>query len=198
MEPFKYKVYQMKIPVKVKPLAYPTPAWVVGSYDMFGKANAMTAAWGGICCSEPPCISISLRKATYTYANIMEKEAFTINIPSEEYIKETDYFGVVSGKDVDKIEVSGLTVVRSENVYAPCMEDFPVVLECKLIHSFELGIHTQFIGEIVGIKADESVLDDTGSPDIEKIKPIIYSPQGNYYGLGMFLGKAFSSYVEKR
>lgn len=182
----------MKISMGAKTLAYPTPAWLVGTYDMFGKANAMTAAWGGICCSDPPCVSVSLRKATYSYANIMEKEAFTISIPSEEYIKETDYFGIASGKDTDKFEKMGLTAVKSDQVYAPYVEEFPVVLECKLIHSFELGLHTQFIGEIVDVKAEEAVLDEKGNPDIKKIKPIIYSPQRNYYGVGNELGKAFS------
>ncbi|MDY0386789.1 MAG: flavin reductase family protein [Methanolobus sp.] len=187
----------MKKSIGAKSLAYPTPAWVVGSYDMFGNANAMTAAWGGICCSEPPCISVSMRKATYTYANIMEKEAFTINIPSEKYVKETDYFGMASGKDVDKLEKMGLTAVKSDLVYAPYIKEFPIVLECKLVQSFELGLHTQFIGEIMDIKADESVLDEDGNPDIQKIKPIIYSPQRNYYGIGKLLGKAFSMGMEE-
>ncbi len=187
----------MKKSIGAKSLAYPTPAWVVGSYDMFGNANAMTAAWGGICCSEPPCISVSMRKATYTYANIVEKEAFTINIPSEKYVKETDYFGMASGKDVDKFEKMGLTAVKSDLVYAPYIEEFPIVLECKLVQSFELGLHTQFIGEIMDIKADDSVLDEKGNPDIQKIKPIIYSPQRNYYGIGKLLGKAFSMGMEE-
>ncbi|WP_094228600.1 flavin reductase family protein [Methanolobus psychrotolerans] len=187
----------MKKSIGAKSLAYPTPAWVVGSYDMFGNANAMTAAWGGICCSEPPCISVSMRKATYTYGNIMEKEAFTVNIPSEKYVKETDFFGIVSGKDVDKFEKTGLTAVKSDLVYAPYIEEFPIIIECKLVHSFELGLHTQFIGEIVDIKTEESVLDENGNPDIKKIKPIIYSPQRSYFGIGGFLGKAFSVGVEK-
>ncbi len=187
----------MKKSIGSKPLAYPAPAWLVGTYDMFGKANAMTAAWGGICCSDPPCISVSLRKATYSYASIMEKEAFTINIPSEDYVKETDYFGIASGKDVDKFEKMGLTAVKSEVVYAPYIEEFPVVLECKLVQSFELGLHTQFIGEIMDVKAEESVLGEKGYPLIERIRPIIYSPERNYYGVGNLLGKAFSAGMDK-
>ncbi len=187
----------MKRSIGAKSLAYPTPAWLVGTYDMFGKANAMTAAWAGICCSDPPCICVSLRKATYSYANIMEKEAFTINIPSEDYVRETDYFGIASGKDVDKFEKMGLSPVKSELVYAPYVEEFPVVLECKLVQSFELGLHTQFIGEILDIKAEESVLDDKGNPEISRIKPVIYSPERKYYGLGKLLGKAFSIGMDK-
>jgi len=183
----------MKQSIGAKPLAFPTPAWVVGTYDMNGKPNGMTAAWGGICCSNPPCISVSLRKATYSYAGIMENRAFTVSIPSEAYIKQADYFGITSGRDEDKFEATCLTPVRSELVPAPYVGEFPVILECKLLHNFEIGLHTLFVGEILDIKADESVLDEKGNPDIEKIRPVIYNPGSrDYYGIGCNLGKAFS------
>lgn len=187
------KIKAMKQSIGAKTLAFPTPTWVVGTYDMNGKPNAMTVAWAGICCSNPPCVSVSLRKATYSYAGIVENKAFTISIPSEDYAKETDYFGIASGRDEDKFEAACLTPVRSELVSAPYVEEFPVVLECKLLHSLEVGLHTMFVGEIMDIKAEESVLDENGNPDIEKIRPVAYSP-GNrsYYGIGKSLGKAFS------
>ena len=79
-------------------LIFPAPVWCVGSYDKNGNPNIMTIAFGGICCSKPPCVTISLRKATYTYGNIMERGAYTLSVPSEAYVKEADYFGIVSGR----------------------------------------------------------------------------------------------------
>ncbi|MFA0821521.1 MAG: flavin reductase family protein [Methanomethylovorans sp.] len=183
----------MKQSIGAKTLAFPTPTWVVGTYDMNGKPNAMTVAWAGICCSNPPCITVSLRKATYSYAGIIENKAFTVSIPSEDYVKEADYFGLASGKNEDKFKTADLTPVRSDLVDAPYVGEFPVVLECKLLHTFEIGLHTMFVGEIVDIKAEESVLDESGNPDIEKIRPVIYGT-GNrsYYGMGRNIGKAFS------
>jgi len=87
----------------------PTPVLVVGTYDKEGRPNAMTAAWGGICCSRPPCLAIALRKATYTYGNVVARKAFTINIPSARQAAEVDYFGMVSGKERDKFAMTGLT-----------------------------------------------------------------------------------------
>jgi flavin reductase (DIM6/NTAB) family NADH-FMN oxidoreductase RutF len=183
----------MKQSIGAKTIAFPTPTWVVGTYDMNGKPNAMTAAWGGICCSNPPCINVSLRKATYSYAGIVENKAFTVSIPSEDFVKEADYFGIASGRDEDKFEASGLTPVRSELVAAPYIGEFPVIIECKLLHTLEIGLHTLFVGEILDIKADEFVIDENGNPDIEKVKPVIYGT-GNrsYYSIGCNLGKAFS------
>lgn len=183
----------MKRSLGQKTLLYPTPVWVVGTFDKEGKPNAMTIAWGGVCCSRPPCAAISLRKATYTYGNIMERKAFTINIPSEAHVREVDYFGMVSGRNEDKFAASGLTPVKSELVDAPFVKEFPLVLECRLIHILEIGHHTQFVGEILDVKADETVLDDQGQPDIEKVKPIIFSPEPRqYHKIGGYIGEPFS------
>lgn len=183
----------MKKSIGAKTILYPTPSVVVGTYDKEGKANVMTAAWAGICCSEPPCIGVSLRKATYTYHNIVERRAFTVSIPSETYVKETDYFGVATGRKVDKFAVSGLTPVRSEIVDAPYVLEFPFALECKLIHTIEIGLHTQFIGQIMDVVADESVLNEHGVPDPEKVRPLVFFPTiRRYYTIGTSLGKAFS------
>jgi flavin reductase (DIM6/NTAB) family NADH-FMN oxidoreductase RutF len=183
----------MKKSLGARPLLYPAPVFVVGTYDNVGKPNVMTAAWAGICCSKPPCVSISLRKATYTHGNIVERQAFTVSIPSEKQVKEADYVGIVSGRREDKFSRAGLTPVKSELVNAPYVEEFPLVLECRLRHTSELGSHTQFVGEVMDVKADEDVLGESGLPDIEKVKPIIYAPEVRvYYGLGAYLGKAFS------
>ena len=183
----------MKKSIGAKTIIYPIPILVVGTYDKAGKPNVMTAAWGGICCSSPPCVAVSLRKATYSYGNIVERKAFTINIPSETYVKEIDYFGIVSGKNKDKFSATGLTPVKSDLVDAPYVKEFPFALECRLLHTIEIGLHTQFIGEIMDIKADESMLDENGSLDIEKIKPISFAPESRtYYRVGQYLGKAFS------
>ena len=183
----------MKKSVGAKTILYPTPSVVVGTYDKAGRANVMTAAWAGICCSDPPCIGVSLRKATYTYGNIVERKAFTINIAQESYVKEVDYFGIVSGRKVDKFAATGLTPIKSDLVDAPYVAEFPFALECELIHTFEIGLHTQFIGRIIDIKADESVLNERGVPDIEKVRPLVFAPDiRRYYGLGAVLGEAFS------
>ena len=131
----------MKRSLGAKTLIHPTPTWIVGSYDKQGKPNGMTAAWGGICCSDPPCVAVSLRL-----------------------------------------------------VDAPYVQEFPMVLECQVLHVFDLGLHTQFVGQILDVKADEEVLDTAGMPDVLKVLPIVFSP-GNqlYYGIGEALGQAFAT-----
>jgi len=183
----------MKQSLGAKTLVYPTPVFVVGTYDKEGKPNVMTAAWGGICCSQPPCVAVSLRKATYTYGNIIARKAFTISIPSEVHVKQADYFGMVSGRDEDKFAESGLTPVKSDLVDAPYVKEFPLILECRLVHTFELGLHTQFVGEVVDVKVEKSVMGKGLMADIGKVRPLSFAPDAqSYYGLGDFIGNAFS------
>ncbi len=183
----------MKTSLGAKTLLFPTPVLLVGSYDAAGTPNLMNAAWGGICCSEPPCIAVSLRKARHSHAAITARKAFTVAMAVEPRMAEADFVGIASGRSMDKFAAAGLTAVRSELVDAPYAAEFPVVLECRLLHTFELGIHDQFVGEIVDVKADPEVLGPDGLPDILKIRPLVYDPaHRGYYGVGPLLGQAFS------
>jgi len=183
----------MKKSLGARPLAFTTPVWVIGTYDAEGKPNAMTASWAGICCSRPPCVTVSLRKATYTHGCLSHRKAFTVSVPSQRYVKEVDFLGLASGRKTDKFAVTGLTPLRSDLVDAPYVAEFPLVLECKLIQTHEIGLHTQFIGEILDVKADESVLSADGLPEVEKVAPFMYGPELKlYHRVGDKLAKAFS------
>jgi len=186
------KVVTMKKSLGAKTFVFPAPVFVVGSYDKSNRPNEMVVAWGGICCSHPPCVAISIREATYTYSNIMERKAFTISIPSEKYMKEADYFGMVSGRTEDKFLTTKLTPVKSDIVDAPYVKEFPFVVECSVVQVVKVGSHTLFIGEIKDVKADETMLGADGMPEIDKIKPMVFDPVNrSYYGIGNLLGEAF-------
>ncbi len=183
----------MKQSLGAKTLLYPTPVLVVGSYDADGRPNVMTAAWGGIACSKPPCVSVSLRAATATHGNIVTRKAFTISLPSASQAAAADYFGLVSGRKVDKFAATGLTPVRSELVDAPYVAEFPLTVECEITAVHELGLHTQFIGEVKDVKIDEACLNEEGHIDVGKLDPLAFAPDtGAYFALGALIGSAYS------
>ncbi|MFA6583896.1 MAG: flavin reductase family protein [Elusimicrobiaceae bacterium] len=184
----------MKKSIGPKTVLFTHPVLLIGTYDEDGVPNIMTAAWGGICCSEPPMVAVSLREATHSHASIINSGAFTVNIPSARYVRHADLAGLVSGRDFDKFDRLGLTAVRSTLVNAPYVEEFPAVLECRLFKYEKLGLHTQFIGQIMDFKADTETLDAEGFPDIRKVDPFVFGSFGNaeYFRLGDAIGKAFS------
>jgi flavin reductase (DIM6/NTAB) family NADH-FMN oxidoreductase RutF len=192
---------KMKESLGPKVFGFPAPVFMVGSYDENGKANIMNAAAAGTCCLRPPCIYVSLREATYTYHNIMLNKAFTVSIPTEDQVVEADYFGIASGKEIDKFKTVGFTPLKSELVNAPYVKEFPVVMECNLKETINLGSHTMFIGEVIDLKVDGDVTTTITvksdkkliKVDLEKLRPLIYdlSLRG-YYKLGEKIGNGFS------
>ena len=112
--------------------------------------------------------------------------------PLTKYVAETDYFGIASGKTTDKFSDTGLTPLPSDKVDAPFIGEFPLILECKVIHTYEIGLHTQFIGEIVDIKADEEVLNGKDIPLMEKVAPFVFGHGiREYWALGEAIGRAY-------
>lgn len=183
----------MKRSLGAKTILCPLPVLVVGTYDENGRPNIMTVSWGGICCSAPPCAAVSVRKNRHSFGGIVKNEAFTINVPSARQVREADYVGTYSGRDEDKFAALNLTAVRSDLVNAPYVDEFPLVLECALRHTIEIGVHTQFIGEILDAKIEADVLDENGRLDVAKLQPFIYAAgEGGYWAVGDGLGRSYS------
>jgi flavin reductase (DIM6/NTAB) family NADH-FMN oxidoreductase RutF len=188
----------MKMMLPAQTILLPSPVLIIGTYGADGRPNIMNAAWGGIASSNPPSISVSLREATLSYHNIIQTGAFTVNIPSEKYLREADFAGLASGRECDKFRETRLTAEKSQLVNAPLVKEFPYALECRLVRQIELGLHTMFLGEIVGMVADSEVLSPNRLPDIEKVRPLLWGSFGSmaYYGIGQKLGDAFSAGYE--
>lgn len=174
-------------------LVYPMPAFLVGTYDAGGKANIMTAAWGGICCSEPPLLAVSIRKQRWTHEAIQSRKSFTVNIPPAAMAAQVDFAGIASGRTTDKFKELGLTPVKCEFVDAPYVEECPVIIELKLHSNLDLGSHVQFIGEIEDVKVNDNCLDDSGKPALDRINPLLYDGgMREYRQIGAPMGKAFA------
>lgn len=183
----------MKKSIGPKDMVFPCPAFLVATYDETGEPDVMTAAWGGIVCSDPIAIGVAIRPQRKTFKNLKVKKAFTISIPGEEHMMETDYFGLVSGEKENKFEVSGLTPEKAEFVDAPYVKEIPYNIECEVIEELDLGAHTLFIGAVKDIKVDDDCLNEDGNPDWDKIKPFIFDrAKAAYRRSGEIIANAYS------
>lgn len=173
-----------------KPILYPQPVFIIGSYDKDGTPDAMNAAWGGI--SEENELSICLTSDHKTVKNILERKAFTVSMATADTLVPCDYVGIVSGNDVpDKLERAGFHTSKSGSVDAPLIDELPLCLECRLI-SYDSET-CRMVGEIVNVCADESILTD-GKVDPSKLRPITYDGMNHaYYVLGERVGDAFKA-----
>ena len=183
----------MKQSLGAKPLAFPAPVYLVGTYDAAGQPNMMNAAWGGLCCSEPPCVMVAIQQKRHTYAAILEKQAFSINLLSTDHVIAADFYGIASGRDTNKIAACGQHVTKGEFVDAPYLDEAYLVLECRLKSTTDLGSHTLFVGEILDVKIEAECLNEKGVPEVKKMDPLLFAPGAReYHAVGEYIGKAFA------
>ena len=173
-----------------KPLIFPQPVLIIGTYGEDGTPDLMNAAWGAV--GDDHQVFLCLSPEHKTVENILAKKEFTVSIATEDQLAACDYVGIVSGnKTPDKVAKSGLHVSKAPHVDAPVVDELPLVLECRLV-SYE-DEHCHLFGDIVCTLADESVLTD-GKVDAAKLKPLIYDIEShNYWTFGKAAGKAFKA-----
>ncbi len=177
----------------------PLPAVMISCQQADERPNILTASWVGVCCSEPPMISLGIRKSRYSHSIIEKSGEFVVNLTTENLFKVTDYCGVVSGRDVDKFKETGLTPIKGAKIKAPLIKECPINLECEVRKVIQLGSHDLFISEIVAVHADSDHLDENDRPDMNKFRPLIYCTKVQEYwgGLCERLGKCGMSIKDK-
>ena len=180
----------MRKNIKVTEAIFPMPVLMIATYNEDGTVNVMNAAWGTMVSRD--IVALNLTETHKTVQNIKARGAFTVSIADAKHVVEADYFGVESGKNVaDKLAVSGLTAIKSENVDAPIINEFPICLECEFIEyqgdEYGLGV----IGKVVNTTADERVLKND-KVDITAVEAIAFDPYTHgYYKVTERVGDAF-------
>lgn len=170
---------------------FPQSVFIVGSYDEQGIPNAMNVAWAGECTRNQICINIGDHKTT---ENILARGAFTVAPADVAHVVESDYFGMATGRTVNKADASGLTFTKSEFVDAPIIEEYPLTMECKVVAVQDWEGEKRFIGEVVNTCVDESILDEEGCVDFDKMRPLVYdSTRRRYRVVGEVVGGAWEA-----
>ena len=171
-------------------LLSPTPVVLVSSADPEKpeKPNMVTVAWAGTVNSEPPMVSVSLRKDRWSHGLITASGEFVVNLADEKMARALDFCGVRSGRDTDKAGETGLSYIPADQMEtAPAVAGSPLSLCCKVRRTLELGSHDMFIGEVVSVMVRGDLLDESGKLRLEKAGLIAYS-HGLYQKLGDVIG----------
>ncbi len=165
---------------------YPTPTTLVGAV-VNGKPNFITIAHIGIMTLNH--ISLGIHKSHYTNAGIKENEAFSVCLPSEALMVQTDYCGIMTGKKTDKAAI--FDVFYGELETAPMIRECPVCMECRLERIVDFAEHDVFVGEVVQTHVHPDVLKE-GKIDIARVNPLLFDMASkHYWALGERLGQCW-------
>ena len=170
----------------------PQPVLIIGTYNSDGTPNAMNAAWGGQWDAKEIVISMGAHATTENLARCNE---FTVAFATKDTMVASDFVGIVSAKvDPEKMQKTGWTAIKADNVNAPVFTDLPMTLECRILRKIDESEEGYYIvAEIVNILVNEEYLADDGKPDVEKMQLITYDPvHHGYISLGNRVGNAFS------
>ena len=180
----------MRNQIKTTEAIFPMPVLMIATYNDDGTINVMNAAWGTML--ERDQVILNLTESHKTVKNIRKRRAFTVSIADSKHVVEADYFGVVSGNNTpDKFKNSGLTAIKSENVDAPIVNEFPICMECEFIEYQDNEYGCGVVGKIVNVSADEKVLVN-GNVDVSLVNAISFDPfTHGYYKIGERVGEAF-------
>ncbi len=181
-----------KVTIGASTLLYPLPTVLVGA-NVDDKPNFSAYAWCGIVNSRPPMLSVAFQHQRHTLKGVKQNGTFSVNIPSVELVKETDYCGLVSGKETDKVADCKFNIFYGKLGNAPLISECPVNLECHVLHILNLGSHEMVVGQIEEVYATDSCLTD-GELDVTKINPFLWvtRPTNQYWTFGKPIGEAFS------
>ena len=171
-------------------LLNPTPVVLVScaEKDHPERRNLVTAAWAGTVNSEPPMVSVSLRKERFSHAMIRDSEEFVVNLADEGMCRAVDFCGVRSGRDLDKAEAAGIRYRPAEKMrFAPAADGAPLSLSCRVRQIIPLGSHDLFLGRVEQVGVKPEMMDEAGRIDYGKMRLAAYN-HGNYYALGEALG----------
>ncbi|MFZ5596142.1 MAG: flavin reductase family protein [Bacillota bacterium] len=173
----------MKKKLTPSTILLPVPAVLVTVASGDKKKNIITLAWVGTVNSDPPMVSISIRQSRYSHQLLEESGEFVVNLPTADMVRELDMCGMVSGRDEDKFSLCGFNGLPGDKVGAPLLDRCPLNIECVVRNRLSLGSHDMYIGEVLAVHADGSILDGRGRIDIEKMKPVAFAA-GEYRELG--------------
>ena len=185
----------MRKSIKTTEAIFPMPVLMIATYNEDGSVDVMNAAWGTML--ERDHVILNLTETHKTVKNIKQRKAFTVSIADANHVKEADYFGVVSGNNTpNKFENTSLTAVKSENVDAPIINEFPICMECEFIEYQDDQYGCGVIGKVINVTADEKVMKGDNI-DISLVNAIAFDPYTHgYYKVTERVGNAFKDGLE--
>lgn len=185
-----------KVQWKGGTLLSPVPAVLVSCGTM-EKPAALTVAWTGITCSDPPKTYISVRRERNSYGIIKASGEFVINMMPSSFVRQVDYCGIKSGKTEDKLAKTKLIPQESGLIAAPQIAQSPISMECRVTDIIPLGSHDMFMADILAVNIAKDLLDERGRLRIEQAGLMAYA-HGGYFALGKKIGSFGFSVKPKR
>lgn len=141
----------------------PLPKVIITCRGTDGNSNALSVAYCCNCSYDPPMVMVGIVPSRHSHLMIKETGCFVVNLVSKEQKEAFEYFGTHSGRDEDKLEKMNTSLSEGVKVNVPMLEDSPINIECKVVHSFMTGSHEMFAATIEHVHVDPTMVMEDGT-----------------------------------
>ena len=148
------------------------------------QTDVMPAIWITPLSRDPPLVGVVVHPSRHTHDMVRFSEQFALNFPARDLLDHTHYFGVVSGRDVNKLDLSKLATFKAAKVIAPLIEGCLAYVECGLEDALRIGDHTLFVGRVLVVTAESDAFDETWLVGDPEYRPLHYLGGDRYAVLG--------------
>ncbi|RFN59375.1 flavin reductase family protein [Marixanthomonas ophiurae] len=168
----------------------PRPICFASTVDADGHVNLSPFSFFNVFGANPPTMIFSPARRVrgnttkHTLENVLETKEVVINIVNHAMVQQMSLSSTEYDKGVNEFVKAGFTEVTSDVVKPPRVAESPVQFECKVKEVIETGKEggagNLVICEVVKVHVDESILDDKGSIDPDKLDAVARMG-GNWY-----------------
>ncbi|HJR45616.1 MAG TPA: flavin reductase family protein [Actinomycetota bacterium] len=152
-------------------LVVPRPIGWVSTVSTSGVKNVAPHSYFNAVSSEPLIVHFTSTGVKDSLVNACATGEFVVNIVSRDLAEAMNLTAANFPPEEDEFSWAGLEAVPSRTVKAPRVGAAKAALECKVVHTLELGNGHMVFGEVQLIVIDESVMRD-GRVDPELLAPI--------------------------
>jgi flavin reductase (DIM6/NTAB) family NADH-FMN oxidoreductase RutF len=171
----------------------PRPIGWISSISEDGINNLAPFSYFNAVGDDPPHVMFAAGRSNHrnndTLENVLATKQFVVNMVTEELTEKMNITAQSVPSEVDEFELAGVTPLASLKVKPFRVKESPITFECELVHHYFLENHKNggaciFIGRILMMHFDDSVLEENYKIDLNHYKPVARLAGANYAKLG--------------
>ena len=144
------------------------------------QTDVMPGIWTTPLSRRPPLVGVVVPPSRHTHDMIRFAEQFALNFPARDLMNHTHYFGAVSGREVEKLDLSKLETFGAAKIDAPLIGGCIAYIECGLEDALRVGDHTLFVGRVLVVQAESDSFDETWLVGDPEYRPLHYLGMDRY------------------
>ncbi|HJO39743.1 MAG: flavin reductase family protein [Vicinamibacterales bacterium] len=172
------------------PMLPPVPAIFMTVNGRPGDPEEISVTWTFVVNGEPPQVGIAVGDEHIARDLVAMHQEFVLNVPTAGLVHPFDVVDMNSSRVADKFAMAGLSRGTAAVVDAPTINESPIQLECRVLHTLRVPPErTIYVAEVVATSVHEGICDEAGRLNVNAARFFgMTAGSGEFYTLGRKVG----------